>query len=207
MKSLEDLQNILNQKDAEVRALKDKVAAALKNFEGSGLKVEMRNGKVYVSMDEKLLFASGKWEVQGDGKAALKELAGILETENSINVLIEGHTDNVPFNGNGQVKDNWDLSVMRATAVVKLILSYGTTIDPQRISASGRGELPKPPRPALKTAAPKSSSPPNSTNCSKSSTTIKLAAILRHPQCGRCTPITGADTPVSSHITLPGFCQ
>ena len=140
MKSLEELQNILNQKDAEVRALKDKVAAALKNFEGSGLKVEMRNGKVYVSMDEKLLFASGKWEVQGEGKAALKELAAILETENSINVLIEGHTDNVPFNGNGQVKDNWDLSVMRATAVVKLLLASGN-IDPQRISASGRGEF------------------------------------------------------------------
>ena len=141
MKSLEDLQSILNQKDAEVRALKEKVAAALKNFEGSGLKVEMRNGKVYVSMDEKLLFASGKWEVQGEGKAALKELAAVLETENSINVLIEGHTDNVPFNGNAQVKDNWDLSVMRATAVVKLILNYGPSIDPQRISASGRGEF------------------------------------------------------------------
>ena len=141
MKSLEELQNILNQKDAEVRALREKVAAALKNFEGSGLKVEMRNGKVYVSMDEKLLFASGRWEVQGEGQAAIKELAAVLETDSTINVLIEGHTDNVPFNGNGQVKDNWDLSVMRATAVVKLILNYGPSIDPQRISASGRGEF------------------------------------------------------------------
>lgn len=140
MKSLENLQSILDQKDAEVRALKEKVASALKNFEGSGLKVEMRNGKVYVSMDEKLLFASGRWEVQGEGKAAIKELAAVLETDNSINVLIEGHTDNVPFNGSGQVKDNWDLSVMRATAVVKLLLSSGN-IDPQRISASGRGEF------------------------------------------------------------------
>ena len=140
MKNLDDLQKILKQKDDEVRALKEKVAAALKNFEGSGLKVEMRNGKVYVSMDEKLLFASGKWEVQGEGKAAIKELAAVLETESSINVLIEGHTDNVPFNGSGQVKDNWDLSVMRATAVVKLLLASGN-IDPQRISASGRGEF------------------------------------------------------------------
>lgn len=140
MKDLDDLQKILKQKDDEVRALKEKVAAALKNFEGSGLKVEMRNGKVYVSMDEKLLFASGKWEVQGEGKAAIKELAAVLETESSINVLIEGHTDNVPFNGSGQVKDNWDLSVMRATAVVKLLLASGN-IDPQRISASGRGEF------------------------------------------------------------------
>jgi len=141
MKRLEDLQRILDQKDQEVRALKDKVTSALKNFEGSGLKVEMRNGKVYVSMDEKLLFASGRWEVQGEGKAAIKELAAVLESDSTINVLIEGHTDNVPYNGSSQVKDNWDLSVMRATAVVKLLLNYGKEIDPQRISASGRGEF------------------------------------------------------------------
>lgn len=137
--SLAELQKILDQKDAEVRALKDKVSNALKNFEGSGLKVEQRNGKVYVSMDEKLLFASARWEVQGEGKEALKELAKVLEADNSINVLIEGHTDNLRYNGSGQVKDNWDLSVMRATSVVKLILSYGN-IDPQRVSAAGRGE-------------------------------------------------------------------
>ena len=137
--SLADLQKILDQKDAEVRALKDKVSNALKNFEGSGLKVEQRNGKVYVSMDEKLLFASARWEVQGEGQAALKELARVLEADSTINVLIEGHTDNLRYNGSGQVKDNWDLSVMRATSVVKLILSYGD-INPERISASGRGE-------------------------------------------------------------------
>ena len=137
--SLAELQKILDQKDAEVRALKDKVSNALKNFEGSGLKVEQRNGKVYVSMDEKLLFASARWEVQGEGKEALKELAKVLEADSTINVLIEGHTDNLRYNGSGQVKDNWDLSVMRATSVVKLILSYGD-IDPQRVSASGRGE-------------------------------------------------------------------
>jgi len=137
--SLADLQKILDQKDAEVRALKDKVSNALKNFEGSGLKVEQRNGKVYVSMDEKLLFASARWEVQGEGKEALRELAKVLEADSTINVLIEGHTDNLRYNGSGQVKDNWDLSVMRATSVVKLILSYGD-INPERISASGRGE-------------------------------------------------------------------
>ena len=137
--SLADLQKILDQKDAEVRALTDKVSNALKNFEGSGLKVEQRNGKVYVSMDEKLLFASARWEVQGEGKEALMELAKVLEADSTINVLIEGHTDNLRYNGSGQVKDNWDLSVMRATSVVKLILSYGN-INPERISASGRGE-------------------------------------------------------------------
>ena len=134
-KELENLQSRLERQSD----LKEKVSNALKNFEGSGLKVEQRNGKVYVSMDEKLLFASARWEVQGEGKEALKELAKVLEADNSINVLIEGHTDNLRYNGSGQVKDNWDLSVMRATSVVKLILSYGD-IDPQRVSASGRGE-------------------------------------------------------------------
>lgn len=137
--SLLELQNILNQKDQEVKALKDKVSKALANFEGTGLRVEQRNGKVYVSMDEKLLFASGKWEVQNAGKEALEELAKVLESDTTINVLIEGHTDNVPLNGSGLVKDNWDLSVMRATSVVKLLLQYGD-IDPQRVSASGRGQ-------------------------------------------------------------------
>ncbi|MBO4645001.1 MAG: OmpA family protein [Bacteroidales bacterium] len=138
--NLAELKKILEQKDQQVRALKEKVSSALKSFEGSGLKVEERNGKVYVSMDEKLLFASARWEVQGEGKEALRELAKVLEMDETINVLIEGHTDNVPYNGSGQVRDNWDLSVMRATAVVKLLLSYGN-IDPQRISASGRGEF------------------------------------------------------------------
>lgn len=138
--SLADLQKILAQKDAEVRALKDKVSNALKNFEGSGLKVEQRNGKVYVSMDNKLLFASAKWEVKAEGQAALKELAKVLESDSTINVLIEGHTDNLAYNGSGQVRDNWDLSVMRATSVVKLILANGD-IDPKRLSASGRGEF------------------------------------------------------------------
>ncbi|MCK9338816.1 MAG: OmpA family protein [Bacteroidales bacterium] len=138
--NLTELQNILTQKDKEVKALKDKVSNALKSFEGSGLKVEQRNGKVYVSMDEKLLFASARWEVESQGKKAIQELAKVLESEADINVLIEGHTDNVPFTGSGQVKDNWDLSVMRATSVVKILLASGK-IDPKRISASGRGEF------------------------------------------------------------------
>lgn len=137
--NLAELQKILDQKDKEVRNLKEKVSNALKSFEGSGLVVEQRNGKVYVSMDEKLLFASGSWTVQGTGKEALKELAKVLEADKTINVLIEGHTDNVPYKGNGQIKDNWDLSVMRATSVVKLLLSYGDIL-PQNISASGRSE-------------------------------------------------------------------
>ena len=136
---LNELQKILDQKNAEVKALKDKVVQALKGFENSGLNVYEKNGKVYVSMDEKLLFATASWEIGTEGERAIKELAVILENDPNINILIEGHTDNVPYKGSGQVKDNWDLSVMRATSVVKSLLKNGK-IDPKRISASGRGE-------------------------------------------------------------------
>ena len=136
---INEMQNILAQKDAEVKALKDKVSNALKGFEGSGLNVHEKDGKVYVSMDDKLLFASGSWELNERGLNAIKELAKVLENEKDITVLIEGHTDNVPYRGSGQIKDNWDLSVMRATSVVKALLQNGN-IEPVRLSASGRSE-------------------------------------------------------------------
>ena len=135
-----EMQNILNQKDEEVKALKEKVSAALKGFENSGLNVYEKEGKVYVSMDDKLMFASGSWTINAQGMDAIKNLAVVLESENEISVLIEGHTDNVPYRGNGQVKDNWDLSVMRATAVVKALLQNGN-INPTRLAASGRSEF------------------------------------------------------------------
>ena len=136
---INEMQSILAQKDAEVKALKDKVSAALKGFEGSGLNVYEKDGKVYVSMDDKLLFASGSWVINTQGMNAIRNLASVLENEKEIFVLIEGHTDNVPYHGNGQVKDNWDLSVMRATSVVKALLQNGN-IEPVRLSASGRSE-------------------------------------------------------------------
>ncbi|MDR1181160.1 MAG: OmpA family protein [Bacteroidales bacterium] len=136
-----ELQEILSKKDADVQALKDKIKLALVGFEGSGLQVTEKNGKVYVSMDEKLLFASGKFSVDAKGELALKELAKVLEADTDINVMVEGHTDNVPFSAASaaQIRDNWDLSVMRATTIVKTILKYGN-IDPNRLTASGRGE-------------------------------------------------------------------
>ena len=136
---IKEMQNILSQKDAEVKALKDKVANALKGFEGSGLNVYEKDGKVYVSMDDKLLFASGSWDINEQGLKAIKQLAQVLENEKDISVLIEGHTDNVPYRGSGQIKDNWDLSVLRATSVVKALLANGD-IEPVRLSASGRSE-------------------------------------------------------------------
>lgn len=134
-----EMQSILDQKDAEVKALKDKVSNALKGFEGSGLNVYEKDGKVYVSLEDKLLFASGSWTINDQGLKAIKNIAQVLESEKEISVLIEGHTDNVPFRGNGQVKDNWDLSVMRATSVVKALLQ-SADIEPVRLSASGRSE-------------------------------------------------------------------
>jgi len=136
---INEMQTILAQKDAEVKALKEKVSNALKGFEGSGLNVHEKDGKVYVSMDDKLLFASGSWTINENGLKAIQNLAKVLENEPEIAVLIEGHTDNVPYRGSGQIKDNWDLSVMRATSVVRALLQSGN-IEPTRLSASGRSE-------------------------------------------------------------------
>ncbi|GAB4446462.1 MAG: OmpA family protein [Bacteroidales bacterium] len=134
-----ELEGILNKKDSAVLALKEKVAKALKGYEGNGLTVMNKNGKVYVSMEEKLLFQSGKWDVDAKGQKAIKDLAVVLEKNADVNIMIEGHTDDVPFKGNGAVEDNWDLSTKRATAVLKILLN-NSKIDPKRLSAVGRGE-------------------------------------------------------------------
>lgn len=137
---LVELQKILDTQKKIVQDLKDKVSAALLGFENNGLTVTMKNGKVYVSLDEKLLFKSASWDIDANGKNALKKLAGVLERNPGIQVTIEGHTDNVPYNpGSGQLKDNWDLSVKRATTVVRVLLE-GSKIDPERLTAAGRSE-------------------------------------------------------------------
>jgi len=136
-----ELQAILDKKDADVLALKEKIKSALQGFEGSGLEVYEKNGKVYVSMDEKLLFASGRFNIDDKGKDALRALAKVLEADAEISITVEGHTDNVPYSAasSAQIRDNWDLSVMRATTVVKTILEYGK-INPERLTASGRSQ-------------------------------------------------------------------
>ncbi len=134
-----ELEGILNKKDSAVKALKEKVAKALKGYEGQGLSVTYKNGKVYVSMEEKLLFQSGRWEVDAKGQKAIKELAVVLEKNPDVNVVIEGHTDDVPYKGSGGINDNWDLSTKRATAVLKILLN-NSKIDPKRLTVSGRGE-------------------------------------------------------------------
>lgn len=138
-KQLADLQSILNSKDSVVNALRKKVSDALLGFEGDGLTVTKKNGKIYVSLEEKLLFQSGKWSVDPQGQTAIKKLGEVLEKNPDINIMIEGHTDNVPYNGGSKIEDNWDLSVKRATAIVKILID-NSEIDPKRLIAAGRGE-------------------------------------------------------------------
>jgi len=135
-----ELEKILDAQKRIAQELKNKVSEALTGFENNGLTVTNKDGKVYVSLDEKLLFKSGSWEIDANGRNALRKLATVLEKNPGIQILIEGHTDNVPYNpGSGQLRDNWDLSVKRATTVVRVLLE-GSSIAPERLTAGGRSE-------------------------------------------------------------------
>ncbi len=135
-----ELEAILKKKDQAAADLRKKLSDALFNFENKGLTITQKNGKVYVSMDESLLFASGKTNVEPKGVEALKNVAKVLEQNIDINVMVEGHTDDVPMKGSGDIKDNWDLSVMRSTSVTKILLG-SARLDPKRITSAGRGEF------------------------------------------------------------------
>jgi chemotaxis protein MotB len=139
-KRVEELEGLIAEKEQKMSNLKDNLSRALTNFEGQGLSVELRDGKVYVSMENKLLFASGSWNVGSEGQKAVQELAKVLGQNPDIAVLIEGHTDDVPYGGSGAINDNWDLSTKRATEVLKLLLK-NENIDPQNLTAAGKGEF------------------------------------------------------------------
>ncbi|MCB9360430.1 MAG: OmpA family protein [Flavobacteriales bacterium] len=139
-KRVNELEAMISRKDSLVTALKNKVKDALLGFENNGLTIEQKNGKVYVSLDESLLFSSGSYSVGSKGTDVLKKLAKVLEQNQDINIVVEGHTDNVPLNGRGDIKDNWDLSVKRATSVVKIITD-NSSVNPKRLTAAGRGEF------------------------------------------------------------------
>jgi len=138
-KRVEELESLITAKDAAMTSLKNAISRALSDFEGKGLTIEQRDGKVYVSMENKLLFSSGSWAVGIEGHKAVQQLGSVLGDNPDIAVLIEGHTDNVPYTGSGQVKGNWDLSTKRATAIVN-ILSENNNINPENLTAAGRGE-------------------------------------------------------------------
>ncbi|MDB9961474.1 OmpA family protein [Oceanihabitans sp.] len=135
-----ELENMIAAKDAAMTQLKNAISKALTDFEGKGLTIEQRDGKVYVSMENKLLFKSGSWAVGVQGKRAVQQLGSVLGDNPEIAVLIEGHTDNVPYTGTSQISGNWDLSTKRATAIVN-ILQENNAINPENLTAAGRGEF------------------------------------------------------------------
>lgn len=139
MARVEELEGLIARQKQAMRNLKERLSDALLNFEDKGLTVEARDGKVYVSMENKLLFKSGSWTVEAAGQNAIKSLAGVLAENPDIAILIEGHTDNVPYRGKGPLKGNWDLSTKRATAIVNQLLE-NPDILPQNLTAAGRGE-------------------------------------------------------------------
>ncbi|WP_256011234.1 OmpA family protein [Desertivirga xinjiangensis] len=136
---LKEVEDILRKRDAATNALRDKLQKALLGFQESGLTVEIKNGKVYVSLTDKLLFSTGSIVIDDKGKLALTELAKVLKTQPEINIAVEGHTDNQRVANLGQIKDNWDLSVLRATSVVRY-LTDTEKIDNNRLTATGKGQ-------------------------------------------------------------------
>ena len=137
---VKELEDIIASKDAAVNALKDKVANALLGFKDKGLTVEEKNGRVYVSMEAKLLFPSGSTKINTEGKSALISLAKVLQDQKDLEVLVEGHTDSDKMSSSSYPKNNWELSVLIATSVVDIILG-NSTINPATITAAGRGEF------------------------------------------------------------------
>jgi len=137
-KALEELKSVIAKQDSIANRLNNILRNAFLGFNSDELSTEIINGKVYVSMTDKLLFKSGSSSVELKGKEALKLLADVLSKNSDINILIEGHTDNVPIK-TAIYKDNWDLSVARATSIVR-ILSGDYKISPVRMTASGKGE-------------------------------------------------------------------
>ncbi|AOW08903.1 OmpA/MotB family protein [Flavobacterium gilvum] len=136
---LKELEDLIAAKEASMKKLKETLSKALNGFEGKGLTVEQKNGKVYVSMENKLLFSSGSWAVGTEGKKAVVEVGKVLGDNPDISVLIEGHTDNDPYVGSGTINDNWDLSTKRATAIVNILGENGK-VNKQNLTAAGRSE-------------------------------------------------------------------
>lgn len=139
-KKVKELEKVLANKDKAVKDLKDRISNSLLNFKESDLTVQVKNGKVYVSLAEQLLFGSGSIVVDNKGVGALQQLAKAIKDQKDIQITIEGHTDNVPISKkSAYMQDNWDLSVMRATSITKILTDAG--VSAKQITASGKGEF------------------------------------------------------------------
>jgi chemotaxis protein MotB len=138
-KKVKELETILNNKDKAVQDLKNRIANSLLDFKASDLTVNVKNGKVYVSLAEQLLFGSGSIDVDKKGVTALQQLAKAIKDQKDLQIMVEGHTDNVPISVKSKyMQDNWDLSVMRATSITKILTQAG--VSPNQITAAGKGE-------------------------------------------------------------------
>lgn len=139
-KKVNELEQVLANKDRAVQDLRSRISNALLNFKENDLTVKVKNGKVYVSLAEQLLFGSGSIQVDQQGVGALQQLAKALKDQKDINIMVEGHTDNVPISKKSQyMQDNWDLSVMRATSITKILIEGG--VSPRQVIAAGKGEF------------------------------------------------------------------
>ena len=139
-KRVNELEEAIRKKEEAVQLLKAKVANALRGFENKGLSVVQKNGKIYVSLEAKLLFKSGSTLVEAEGVRALVELGKALESEKDLEIIVEGHTDTDKLNSSSSPKNNWELSVLRATSVVQILLN-NSNMTPSQIMAGGRGEF------------------------------------------------------------------
>jgi chemotaxis protein MotB len=137
---LKEVEEILRKRDEATNQLKEKLQQALLGFAKNGLTVEIRNGKVYVSLTDKLLFPSGSIVIDEKGKQALTQLAEVLKQQPEINIAVEGHTDSQKITNLGQIKDNWDLSVLRSTSVVRYLTEVNK-VESVRMTATGKGEF------------------------------------------------------------------
>lgn len=138
-KRLTEMQELLSRQEEASNALKDKISNALLGFQDKGLSVYQKNGKVYVGMEANLLFPSGSTKINEEGKKALIDLANAIQDQGDLEIIVEGHTDTDKISSNTIPRDNWELSVLRATAVVK-IMTENSTVDPKILSAAGRSE-------------------------------------------------------------------
>ena len=139
-KKVRELEQVLANKDKAVTDLKNRISNALLNFKENDLTVKVKNGKVYVSLAEQLLFGSGSIDVDPKGVSALQQLGKAVKDQRDLQIMVEGHTDNVPISKKSQyMQDNWDLSVMRATSITKILTKAG--ISSNQLVAAGKGEF------------------------------------------------------------------
>jgi chemotaxis protein MotB len=133
-----ELEGLLAARDAAAEALRSQLAEALLGFADKGLTVEQRDGKVYVSLEAQLLFPSGSTAINANGKQALQDLAAVISQQSNLEIIVEGHTDSDQLRSAAIPRNNWELSVLRSTAVIEILKSSG--VDPEVLTASGRSE-------------------------------------------------------------------